>query len=566
MKRPSRKFLIVLFVSVLLVSGSYILYRQYGPGWQYLTPPPEKWKSMVPPPGSAGEFSCEFDIEDPSGINDIFLHADDEKEADIYINGALVMHCNGFYYRASNRNKDIRIRPYFKQQPHVMDRKAVIKHIKKGRNKVAYRFIVEPGDEKRFRSWALIVDKSGWSMQKRRYGFPETTTWHRPSDFSTVRIDIPDLMIPDEGRAKGEVKIKMKDGTAFKSDIRIEARGRSTLHLMQKSFGFRLTGKDPKKQPNGIPGLGQGADWVLYAPSCDLSMIRNVITYDLFRDMGHYAVKYEPVELIINNRYRGIYYLMQRIQIGPDRLALRFDSLDAENPANSAFLVEIDQADSNDLVVHTWYSHFILQKIGKNIPPLPYEKNVASRLELMLRYVYQRDSTLPKIIDYTSFADYILLQEVSKNTDAYRLSTYFHKDHDSINPLIQLGPVWDFNLAYGLPGATEQDHYDGWIHERREAVDSFWTILFNRPDFRKVLVTRYRLFRNTMLSEKALHERITSAIDRLEPAIDNHRLWFGWPKKEYWPYKDVPVTPEDETKSLESFLRNRLAWMDKTLL
>ena len=45
----------------------------------------------------------------------------------------------------------------------------------------------------------------------------------------------------------------------------------------------------------------------------------------------------------------------------------------------------------------------------------------------------------PSILDISSFVDFILLQELPKNVDAYRLSTYIYKDKESINNKLQQG-------------------------------------------------------------------------------------------------------------------------------
>ena len=37
------------------------------------------------------------------------------------------------------------------------------------------------------------------------------------------------------------------------------------------------------------------------------------------------------------------------------------------------------------------------------------------------------------MIDIPSFVDFILLQELAKNVDAYRLSTYIYKDKESVD-------------------------------------------------------------------------------------------------------------------------------------
>ena len=42
------------------------------------------------------------------------------------------------------------------------------------------------------------------------------------------------------------------------------------------------------------------------------------------------------------------------------------------------------------------------------------------------------------------------MMEVTKDIDAYRASTYYHKKKDSNDGKIHAGPIWDFNFAFGL--------------------------------------------------------------------------------------------------------------------
>ena len=44
----------------------------------------------------------------------------------------------------------------------------------------------------------------------------------------------------------------------------------------------------------------------------------------------------------------------------------------------------------------------------------------------------------PSIMNVESFVDFILVQELAKNVDAHRLSTYIYKDKDSIDNVLLL--------------------------------------------------------------------------------------------------------------------------------
>ena len=48
-----------------------------------------------------------------------------------------------------------------------------------------------------------------------------------------------------------------------------------------------------------------------------------------------------------------------------------------------------------------------------------------------------------------SFADYMILNEISKDIDSYRYSTFFYKNHILNDGLMHLGPAWDYNFGMG---------------------------------------------------------------------------------------------------------------------
>ena len=52
-------------------------------------------------------------------------------------------------------------------------------------------------------------------------------------------------------------------------------------------------------------------------------------------------------------------------------------------------------------------------------------------------------------IDVPSFIDYFLINELTKHVDAFKLSFYMHKKKDSNGGKLHMGPIWDFNLAFG---------------------------------------------------------------------------------------------------------------------
>ena len=54
------------------------------------------------------------------------------------------------------------------------------------------------------------------------------------------------------------------------------------------------------------------------------------------------------------------------------------------------------------------------------------------------------------LINVTSFTDFLIINELSKNSDGYKLSTYMHKDREDKDDRLYAGPIWDFDQTYGM--------------------------------------------------------------------------------------------------------------------
>lgn len=89
-------------------------------------------------------------------------------------------------------------------------------------------------------------------------------------------------------------------------------------------------------------------DWALYAPYNDISMMRNVLTYHLWNEMGHWGPRTKFCELILNNEYVGIYILTESIKRDPYRVdvaKLNPEDLSG-NELTGGYIMKIDKKNS----------------------------------------------------------------------------------------------------------------------------------------------------------------------------------------------------------------------------
>jgi len=108
----------------------------------------------------------------------------------------------------------------------------------------------------------------------------------------------------------------------------VHVRGRASLRYPKNSFTVKVT--DGEGDPEKVSALGFPAesDWVLYAPYPDKTLMRDVLAYELHRQMGHWAPRTRFVEVFVNRTgtklgrqdYAGIYVFEEKIKRGKDRV------------------------------------------------------------------------------------------------------------------------------------------------------------------------------------------------------------------------------------------------------
>ncbi len=376
--------------------------------------------------------------------------------------------------------------------------------------------------------------------------------------------------------------------------IGIELRGSSSLMFPKKSFAVETRDSLGNDKSVSLLGLPSEADWVFYGPYNDKTLIRDVLAYKLARDMGRYASRSRFFELVINGDYKGVYVLLEKIKRDANRVNIRkLNPADTSGDAlTGGYIIKIDKLDgeNND----GWYSNFRpFPQLSARIFYQYHYPKPEDIVEAQKNYIkawiyafesamfgpYYADSILGylKYIDVNSFVDYILLNELVKNIDAYRLSTFFYKDRDSRNPKLFAGPVWDFNLAFGNCDYYQAFNSSGWYLEyvseysnipswENFFIPFWWKKIFSDQSFRNKFSQRWIELRNSVWTNQKINSTIDSLVQLLEES--RQRNFQKWPVigQYVWPNYYVGQTYEDEINYLKNWLTGRLLWMDYQLI
>ena len=405
-----------------------------------------------------------------------------------------------------------------------------------------------------------------------------------------ILIDTYGVEIPNEPRIPASMGIINNESGVnhiddpfndFDGSITIERRGNSSQWQGKTPYRFETVDDEGENSNVELLGMPSENDWVLYAPWQDKTMIRNVLTYQLSNEMGRYASRSRHVELYLNDEYRGIYVLMEKIKRDGNRVdisKLNPDEITGDD-VTGGYILKFDwfytgdniggfESEFDDMIYNYHYP-----KPSDIVPEQEaYIQEYINGFEtIMMGTDYTNDSTgYPSMMNVESFVDFILLQELAKNVDAYRLSTYIYKDKESVDNRLIAGPVWDINHGFGNCDYGETWEVDNWLLEYNpeggDQMAFWWELLWEDLAFQHKAAVRYTELRQTIFSEEHIYSIIDSVADYLGPAVD--RNFARWPLlgNYIWPNYYVFDTYEEEIDYLKSWTAQRLAWMDSDIL
>jgi hypothetical protein len=379
----------------------------------------------------------------------------------------------------------------------------------------------------------------------------------------------------------------------YKGKVGIEIRGSTSQWFPKKQYAVETRTESGGDTAVSLLGFPKENDWILYAPYTDKTFFRDVLTYWLSARIGQYASRFKFCELVLNGEYMGVYILLEKIKRDKNRVNISSIGVtdNAGDSLTGGYLLKIDKEDGsgND----GWRSLFppyfeASQQIywqyhyPKPEDITPQQKvYIQKYIDEFETRVYNPDYTdtltgYPSLIDVSSFVDYFLLNELSKNIDAYRLSAFLHKDKDSKNPKLKMGPIWDYNIAWGNANYYDASLVYGWhisylstnlnfLQTDQFQVPFWWKKIVADPNFQKKYAARWFQLRQNEFSITNIYRFIDSLKTITNEA--QPRNFQRWPilGKWVWPNYYVGQTYADEVTYFKNWIKDRCGWMDAEL-
>ena len=233
--------------------------------------------------------------------------------------------------------------------------------------------------------------------------------------------------------------------------MRIRGRGNYTwTGFDKKPYRIKLDESQP------LLGMEKSKNFALLAHADDnLGFMRNTVGFELSRRMGMpYTPAQEPVEVVLNGEYIGLYFLTETIRVDKDRvnIAQQLDNETDPTLITGGWLVEIDNyEDEAQIVVKEGKDSSI--KVTYHTPEVlsaSQRDYLTQQMEGMVERIYRQDKSSTaweEIVDMDILARFYVVQELMDNTESFVGSCYIYKDLGEETKWT-FGPVWDFGNAF----------------------------------------------------------------------------------------------------------------------
>lgn len=392
------------------------------------------------------------------------------------------------------------------------------------------------------------------------------------------------MEIPDEPKIPGTMKIIYRGSDLrnyltdqnnpaylnYNGTIEIELRGSSTQDSPKKQYAFTTLLADKITDNNvSLLGMPRENDWILNGMAFDPGRIRDFLSYNLSRQIGQYASRTAYCEVIINGSYQGLFLLQEKIKADDNRVNIvKIGPSDITMPdVTGGYITKADKTTGTDPVAWTmlaWtgapvtYIHEVPKPADVKVEQTNYIHNQFNLLE-ETAYVINNSSSsgYPSVIDIPSFIDFIIINELGSNGDAYTYSTFFHKDR---NGKLRAGPVWDMDLTYGNDlffWGYDRSKPNVWQFSTGDNDGSrFWKDLFNDPLFRCYISKRWNELNRPgqPLNQSVLNAFIDQTVTSVREAMVREYARWG-----------ISGSFLQKIDGIKSFIGARIAWMTTNL-
>ena len=390
-----------------------------------------------------------------------------------------------------------------------------------------------------------------------------TGMWVKPGDAMSYSGTLPVMFINTEGA----VPITSKDEYVY-ADYYVDNMGiegienvgsQDAPQLMEIRGRGNYTWSDFDKKPYRIKldqktpllGMKRNKHFALLAhPDDKLGFLRNTVGFEISRRLGlAWTPAQQPVEVVLNGDYLGLYMLTEIIRVEPDRVNITEQANYETNRflITGGWLVEIDNYLEEEQIRTVEGNGNSIWSTYKSPELLSDEQRtyLTGLINTANAAIYVNDKTnnsWEKYIDPDTLACFYLTQELLDDTESFHGSCYWHKENGD-STKIMFGPVWDFgNACHRTPNR--------FIYDKPAFTQTWIGEIAKFPHFQEIVLKHWN--RYVRIHHKSMDEFIDDFIGKIYYAAMSDAA--RWPQ-----YGNPDILNDRDT--FKSYFHSKYSWL-----
>ena len=325
--------------------------------------------------------------------------------------------------------------------------------------------------------------------------------------------------------------------TEFQSaECTYNIRGGTSENYEKSNFKLELSEKKLS-----FLGMREDDDWILNSLYDDAGLIHNKVSFETWREIASYnevsndeGVTGEYLELFIDNDYKGVYLLTERV----DNKTLSLGKKDILYKCRAARIPEehnYTNENTDDL-----RPIFILKypKVPEEEDWTPLKTWVNAFCKLQIDDYAEGE----ELLNMENAIDYNLFLLLTCSTDNLRKNAYLIAEYQKDGSYQFKKVPWDMNASWGNPWVDDEEcNYTIYDSSYIEDVTTWYTDIsslyyYNESEISLLLKDRWQEFRDSgLVTKEKLYEMVDVQLEYLHDSGAYQRNYDRWPHgSEYW--------------------------------
>lgn len=317
---------------------------------------------------------------------------------------------------------------------------------------------------------------------------------------------------------------------------RFRLRGASSFDFPKPSFKVTFTENDVS-----LLGMREDDDWILNSLYDDEGLIHNKISYELWQQIAatnrvakDEGISMEYVELFVDNKYLGVYGLLERVdkkELGLNAKDILYKGVDSKEIGEDDFYLELteDMKPAYELKYPTVFTKEEWEPLKTWINDLYDGKNMDYK-------------SAKQILNMENATDYLLFNVYIGGDDNTKKNIYYWADYQTNGTWKMIKIPWDLNITWGNSYTEEPHKYHFNIYKEKYINGVYgWTkdmehlYGLNPEEMGEMLSKRWKELRKDIITIENIHGMLNQWLGYIHSSGAYVRDCMFWgSREEYW--------------------------------